>query len=196
MFGDILDMQEKTLPQTKKLESDNLAKRTTIILEKEDREFIDKLIREGKEPGIKSLISKMLEIYKSLTIYEWHFPGEYYCGISRIALLNVELVNILVQSIPEEKFREVGRKMGEVIKVSLEASFGIQTAQRENWLEVFKRLKIQGFGDLNLKDKYILIKSPIINEVEVWAGLLQELLKTELQIKTYSPPFIFEVKPH
>jgi hypothetical protein len=196
MFGDIQDMQEKTLPQDKKLESDNLAKRTTIILEKEDREFIDKLIREGKEPGIKSLISKMLEIYKSLTIYEWHFPGEYYCGISRIALLNVELVNILVQNISEEKFREVGRKMGEVIKVSLEASFGIQTAQQENWLEVFKRLKIQGFGDLNLKDKYILIKSPIINEVEVWAGLLQELLKVELQVKTYSPPFVFEVKLH
>ncbi|MEM3550788.1 MAG: hypothetical protein QXV01_06830, partial [Candidatus Bathyarchaeia archaeon] len=153
-------------------------------------------IREGKEPGIKSLISKMLEIYRSLTIYEWRFPGEYYCGISRIALLNVELINILVKNIPEEKFREVGRKMGEVIRVSLEASFGIQTFLRENWPEVFKRLRIQGFGDLNLKDKYILIKSPIINEVEVWAGLLQELFKVDAEVKTYSPPFVFEVKLH
>lgn len=196
MFGDILDMQKKNLPQDKTLEGDTLAKRTTIILEKEDREYVDKLIREGKEPGIKSLISKMLEIYRSLTIYEWRFPGEYYCGISRIALLNVELINILVKNIPEEKFREVGRKMGEVIRVSLEASFGIQTFLRENWPEVFKRLRIQGFGDLNLKDKYILIKSPIINEVEVWAGLLQELFKVDAEVKTYSPPFVFEVKLH
>ena len=29
---------------------DEAAKRTTIILEKDEREFIDKLIKEGKEP--------------------------------------------------------------------------------------------------------------------------------------------------
>jgi len=37
-------------------------KRTTIILEPEERDFIDYLIREKKESGIKSLISKMLNI--------------------------------------------------------------------------------------------------------------------------------------
>ena len=37
---------------------DGSAKRTTIILEKDERNFIDQLIREGKEPGIKPLIKK------------------------------------------------------------------------------------------------------------------------------------------
>ena len=83
-------------------------KRTTIILEKGEREFIESLIKDGKEPGIKPLISKMLEIYKSMMIYDWRFPGEYYCGISRIALVNVELFNILTQQIPKEKWREIG----------------------------------------------------------------------------------------
>ena len=56
-------------------EKSDEAKRTTIILEKDEREFIESLIKEGKEPGIKPLISKMLNIYKSMMIYDWRFPG-------------------------------------------------------------------------------------------------------------------------
>lgn len=171
------------------------AKRTTIILEKEEREFIDKLIQEGKEPGIKPLISKMLDVYRSMMIYDWRFPGEYYCGISRIAFLNIELVNILIQNIPRQKWREIGRKMGEATKVSMDATLGIQTANPEKWQEVFKRLRVQGFGDFYIKDKYLLIKAPFIGETEIWAGFLEGLLNVELDIKTFTPPFVFEIKP-
>jgi len=170
------------------------AKRTTIILEKEEREFIDSLIREGKEPGIKPLISKMLDVYRSMMIYDWHFPGEYYCGISRMAFVNVELINIFIQHIPEEKWREIGRKMGEAAKVSMEATLGIQTASRENWKEVFKRLRVQGFGDFYIRDKYILIKAPFISKPEILAGLSEGLLGIELDIKTFTAPFVFETK--
>jgi hypothetical protein len=176
------------------LSKNKSAKRTTIILEKEEREFIDKLIREGKEPGIKPLISKMLDVYRSMMIYDWRFPGEYYCGISRIAFLNIELVNILIQNIPKERWREIGRKMGEAAKVSMEATLGIQTSDREKWQEVFKRLRVQGFGDFYLKDKYLLIKAPFIGESDIWAGFLEGLLSVELDAKTSTPPFVFEIK--
>ncbi len=196
MLKDITAMQED---KEKKLEemikkTDETTKRTTIILEKEEREFIDSLIREGKEPGIKPLISKMLDVYRSMMIYDWRFPGEYYCGISRIAFVNVELINILIQHTPKEGWREIGRKMGEAAKVSIETTLNIQTTDREKWLEVFKRLRVQGFGDFYLRDKYILIKTPFINESEIWAGLLEGLLGIELDIKTSAPPFVFEIK--
>jgi len=196
MFEDISTMQEN---KEKKLEEmikkdDESTKRTTIILEKEEREFIDSLIREGKEPGIKPLISKMLDVYRSMMIYDWRFPGEYYCGISRIAFVNVELINILIQHIPKEKWREIGRKMGEAAKVSMETSLGIQTAEREKWQEVFKRLRVQGFGDFYLKDKYLLVKTPFINETDIWAGFLEGLLVIELDVKTDAPPFVFEIR--
>jgi len=196
MFEDISAMQEN---KEKKLEEmikkdDESTKRTTIILEKEEREFIDSLIREGKEPGIKPLISKMLDVYRSMMIYDWRFPGEYYCGISRIAFVNVELINILIQHIPKEKWREIGRKMGEAAKVSMETSLGIQTGEREKWQEVFKRLRVQGFGDFYLKDKYLLVKTPFINETDIWAGFLEGLLVIELDVKTDAPPFVFEIR--
>jgi hypothetical protein len=174
--------------------NEETTKRTTIILEKEEREFVDSLIREGKEPGIKPLISKMLDVYRSMMIYDWRFPGEYYCGISRIAFVNVELLNILIQQIPREKWREIGKRMGEALKVSLESTLGLQTARQENWENVFKRLRVQGFGDFFLKDKYILIKTPFIGDAEIWEGILEGLFEIELDMKTTAPPLVFEIE--
>ncbi|MEM3617124.1 MAG: hypothetical protein QXJ31_04345 [Candidatus Bathyarchaeia archaeon] len=196
MLEDILIMQDEKEERIEEIlnKDKGSTKRTTIILEKEEREFIDKLIKEGKEPGIKPLISKMLDVYRSMMIYDWRFPGEYYCGISRIAFLNIELVNILIQNIPKEKWREIGRRMGEATKVSIEATLGIQASNSEKWQEVFKRLRVQGFGDFYLKDKYLLIKAPFISESEIWAGFLEGLLSVELDVKTFTPPFVFEIK--
>jgi hypothetical protein len=170
------------------------AKRTTIILEKSEREFIESLIAEGKESGIKPLISKMLDIYKSMMIYDWRFPGEYYCGISRVALVNVELFNILTQQIPREQLLEIGRKMGDALKVSIQSTLGIEAGEQANWERVFERLKAQGFGDFHLKDKFLLLKTPFINECEIWKGIMEGLLSVELETKNSMPPLVFEIK--
>ena len=170
------------------------AKRTTIILEKKEREFIESLIKEGKEPGIKPLISKMLEMYKSMMVYDWHFPGEYYCGISRIALVNVELFNILTQQIPKENWHECGERMGEALKVSIESTLGIEASEQANWEKVFERLKVQGFGDFYLKDKFLLLKTPFINDCEIWKGIMEGLLSIELETRNSMPPLVFEIK--
>jgi hypothetical protein len=174
--------------------NEETTKRTTIILEKEERDFIDQLIQEGKEPGIKPLISKMLDVYRSMMIYDWRFPGEYYCGISRIAFVNVELLNILIQQIPKQKLREVGKTMGAALKVSMETTLDLKTAQQENWESVFKRLRVQGFGDFYLKDKYLLIKTPFIGYPELWEGILEGMFDIELDMKTSAPPLVFEIK--
>ena len=176
-----------------KLKSEE-TKRTTIILEKSEREFIESLIKDGKEPGIKPLISKMLEIYKSMMIYDWQFPGEYYCGISRIALVNVELFNILTQQIPKEKFREIGERMGDALKVSIQSTLEIEADEQKNWERIFERLKVQGFGDFYLKDKFLLLKTPFINDCEIWKGIMEGLLSVELETRNSAPPLVFEIK--
>ena len=174
--------------------NEEATKRTTIILDKEEREFIDTLIKEGKEPGIKPLISKMLGVYRSMMIYDWRFPGEYYCGISRVAFVNVELLTVLIEQIPKDKWREIGKKMGEALKVSMETTLGLQASLRENWENVLKRLRVQGFGDFYLKDKYLLIKTPFIYNAEIWEGILEGLFDIELDMKTAMPPLVFEIK--
>jgi hypothetical protein len=172
---------------------DRSVKRTTIILNEEEREYIDSLIEKGREPGIKPLISKMLDVYRSMRIYDWKYPGEYYIGISRVAFLNVEFIDILLKYIPKEKWREAGRKIGEVTKVSLEASIDIETTNRERWPDVFKRLRVQGFGDFYLKNKFVIIRTPLISNSEVWCGFLESLLGVSLEVRTLTPPLVFEV---
>lgn len=197
MLRDVSSMQDEKDKKLRELveKDEGSARRTTIILDKDERDFIDSLIREGKEPGIKPLISKMLDVYRSMMVYDWRFPGEYYCGISRIAFVNVELLNVLIQNTPKEKWREIGKRMGEAVKISLETTMGLRTENREKWPDIFKRLRVQGFGDFYLKDKYILIKTPFINESEIWAGLLEGLFNIELDVKTTSSPLVFEFKP-
>jgi hypothetical protein len=201
MPTDISSMQRSNEHDDKKKRLEELVnkgeettKRTTVILEKEERDFIDKLIQEGKEPGIKPLISKMLDVYRSMMIYDWHFPGEYYCGISRIALVNVELLNILIQHIPKEERREIGKEMGAALKVSMETTLTLQASKCENWENIFKRLRVQGFGEIYLKDKYLLIKTPLSIDSEIWEGILEGLFDIELDIKTTVPPLVFEIK--
>jgi len=168
-------------------------KRTTIILDDEEREYIDSLIEKGREPGIKPLISKMLDVYRSMMIYDWKYPGEYYCGISRVAFVNVEFINTMIKYIPEEKLREVGLKMGEAARVSMEATLNLETTDREKWPDVLKRLRVQGFGDFYLRDKFIIVRTPFINNHEIWSGFLESLLGVELKTKTTTPPLIFEI---
>ena len=195
MHIEIVCMQKtpRAVPDLLKQRSEE-AKRTTIILEKREREFIEALIADGKEAGIKPLISKMLEIYKSMMIYDWHFPGEYYCGISRIALVNVELINILTQQIPKEQWCETGKRMGEALKVSIGSTLGVESSEQANWEKVFERLKAQGFGDFHLKDKFLLLKTPFINESEIWRGIMEGMLGVELETKNSLPPLVFEVR--
>ena len=172
---------------------DGSVRRTTIILDEEEREYIDSLINQGREPGIKPLISKMLDVYRSMRIYDWKFPGEYYIGISRVAFVNVEFLDILLKNIPENKWKEVGQKIGEIAKVSMEASIDIETSNRENWTDVFKRLRVQGFGDFYLKDKFVIIRTPLINNSEFLCGFIESLLGISLETRTLTPPLIFEI---
>jgi hypothetical protein len=168
-------------------------KRTTIILDDEERKYIDRLISEGREPGIKPLISKMLDIYRSMSVYDWRFPGEYYVGVSRVAFVNVEFINTLLQYIPENKWREVGQKIGEAARISMEATLDLETTAKEKREDVFKRLRVQGFGDFYPRDKYLIIKAPFINNAEVLCGLLETLLDVQLEVRTPTAPFVFAI---
>jgi len=168
-------------------------KRTTIILDEEERKYVDSLIKEGKESGIKPLISKLLDVYRSMSIYDWRFPGEYYVGVSRVAFVNVEFINLLLQYIQEDKWREVGQKIGEAARVSMEATLNLETTNPEKWSDVLKRLRVQGFGDFYMRDKYFIIKAPFINNAEVLCGFLEKLLAVDLGVRTSSAPFVFEI---
>jgi hypothetical protein len=128
-----------------------------------------------------------------MSIYDWKYPGEYYVGVSRVAFVNVEFLNLLLQYIPENKWREVGQKIGEAARVSMEATLNLETSNREKWNDVLKRLRVQGFGDFYTRDKYFIIKAPFISNAEMLCGFLERLLGIHLEVRTSNAPFVFEI---
>jgi hypothetical protein len=176
-------------PQTRK----EHVRRTTIILEEDERKYIDQLIQDGKEAGIKQLVSKMLDVYRSMMIYDWKYPGEYYAGISRVAFIQIEFINTLLQHIPADHHYEVGKSAGEAARIGMETSMNLDPTDKEKWAGVFKRLRVQGLGDFYQKDKYIVIKAPYINNPEIQRGYLETLLGATLETRTTTPPYVYEL---
>jgi hypothetical protein len=84
--------------------------------------------------------------------------------------------------------------MGEALKVSIQSTIGLDSQKKENWEQIFRRLKVQGLGDFYLRDKFLLIKTPVINDCEIWQGLLEGLLGIELEIRNPMVPIVFEIK--
>jgi hypothetical protein len=98
--------------------------------------------------------------------------------------------------VPKEKWPEIGERMGNALKVTIQTTLGADPAKQETWEAVFHRLNVQGFGELYLKDRYLLIKAPFINDYEIWKGLLEGLLSVQLETRNNVPPFVFEIMNH
>jgi len=168
-------------------------RRTTVIFDEKDRQYLEQLIREGKEPGIKPFISKMFDVYRSMAMYDWKFPGEYYVGISRVAFFSQENLQLLVDMIPEDQLLSTGQKLGETTAISIEASQNIDPHKKENWAKVLERLRIFGYGDLILREEYIVAKNPFINNITFLTGFLQGVLGSTLEARITTSPIVFEV---
>ncbi|MFQ6076529.1 MAG: hypothetical protein ACE5Z5_10410 [Candidatus Bathyarchaeia archaeon] len=169
------------------------SRRTTVILDEEDREFLDDLIRGGKEAGVKAFLTKMIDIYRNWSIHDWKYPGECYVGVSRVAFFNQESTNILIEHVPEEKRYEVGRKIGEAYRISFLTSFGLDSGKRESWNEVLRRLRILGYGDFISRNRFLTIRNPFLNDAELLRGFLEELLGALFSLKTETPPIVLEI---
>lgn len=169
-------------------------KRTTIVFDNRDREFLDRLISEGKESGIKSFLSKLFDIYRSMTIYDWKYPGECYSGISRTAFFAQENLQTLIDFIQKDKRREVGRKMGEAARISITSSLGLKQVERKNWSKILRRLRIFGYGDFILQKNIVIVRNPFIPDLEVLTGFLEGILDCNLKTRTMTPPIILEAE--
>ena len=110
-------------------------------------------------------------------------------GIGEILIISIAAYLIL----GPKRLPEVGKKAGEAAKISMETTLDLNTTDKEKWSEVFKRLRIQGLGDFYQRDKYIIIKAPYINNLEVQRGYLETLLGVALKTCITNPPFVYEI---
>ena len=170
-----------------------VGKRTTIIFDQRDRQYLEQLIRDGKEVGIKPFITKMMDVYRTIGIQDWKFPGEYYIGMSRSAFFSQQNIQQMIDLIPPEKQRDAAHSIGEITGISLHAGLNLDPHKRENWSKILDRLRILGYGDLMLRDDYIVVRNPFINNLTFLTGFLEGVLNSKLVAKLTTSPLVFEI---
>lgn len=167
-------------------------KRVSEIFEERDGPHLERLITKLNEPGIKPFVSRMFDIYRTMAMYDWKLPGEYYVGASRVAFFNQESLQYLIDRIPGLELRETGRDLGTTMGVSLGASHNFDPRKRENWPKVLERLRVFGYGDLFLREGYIIAKSPFIADSTLLTGFLEGALGVRVETRATSP-LVFRV---
>ena len=169
-------------------------KRTTIILRDKDREYLDELIKDGKVVGFKDFICSVFDSYRELGMSEWSQEGVYYRGISRVALITLEMLESTTNMIPQNKLREAGHNVGNILSTTLMVDKKIDSKKPENIAETLKQVSVLGFGDFKGEDEIIITKNPFLVKPEMLVGFLEGLLGLKLEAKTSSPPMIIQIK--
>lgn len=154
-------------------------KRTTIVLENDDKKLLENLIAQGKEKGIKPFISKMFDLYRSMGIYDWKFPGEYYNGASRLAFINAEVLDSILLSVPTESLKKVGATAGQRMRISIAAT---SASGELNVSWILKDLRVKGYGDMILNANILTVRNPFISKVDFMWGFLETLLQCKLEV--------------
>ncbi len=167
-------------------------KRMSPFLENNDRQSLERLIKDGNEPGVKPFVSRMFDIYRTMAMYDWKLPGEYYVGASRVAFFNQENLQYLIDRIPGLELRETGKELGITMGASLKAAHGYDPHQRENWPKVLERLRIFGYGDMFHRGGYVVVKNGFISEPTLLAGFIEGVLGARVETKAARPLTVFE----
>ena len=63
----------------------------------------------------------------------------------------------------------------------------------ENWPKALDRLRVFGYGDIILRDSYVVVKNPFISNLTFLTGFLEGVLGTTLEPKITTSPLVFEI---
>ncbi len=65
--------------------------------------------------------------------------------------------------------------------------------KKENWARVLERLRVYGYGDLVMREGFIVAKNPFISNLTFLTGFLEGVLGAALEAGITTSPIVFEV---
>jgi len=151
--------------------------KTTISFMKEDYNIIKS---SGLE--ITSFCDKMLDLSKKYSLMKWD-PGEGVLRIDskRVALISQSTLKLFFEGLPAEVQKKVGRAIGK--NGAAEASvLKLQLKKQDIEGELLSRaFNLAGYGHAEVLEDKVIIKQPILNIPEFYAGLLEGLCEKKAE---------------
>jgi len=153
--------------------------KTTISFTKEDYGIIKS---SGLE--ITSFCDKMLDLAKKYSLLKWDSSeGFLRMDSKRIALVSQSGLKLLFEGLPPEAQKRIGKAIGK--NGAAEASvLKLQLKKQDIEGELLSRaFNLAGYGHAEVLEDKIIIKQPILNIPEFYAGLLEGLCEKKAEVQ-------------
>lgn len=153
--------------------------KTTISFTKEDYGIIKS---SGLE--ITAFCDKMLDLAKKYSLLKWDpSEGVLRMDSKRVALVSQSGLKLFFEGLPTDVQRKIGRTIGK--NGAAEASvLKLQLKKQDIGGELLSRaFDLAGHGRAEVLEDKIIIKQPILNIPEFYAGLLEGLCEKKAEIQ-------------
>jgi len=151
---------------------------TSVEFDKEDFEYISKLIEEAKVRSLKEFVEKCVKLGRIYTIDQWE-TGVSTIGPTRVIILPKKILELLIQRVPNEEYADIGREIGEFIQ-SFALFKGINATDPDNWDEALKLLTDFRLGNFTQINDKIQVIHPVFPS-EITESLIKTTLNIELK---------------
>jgi len=153
--------------------------KTTISFTKEDYGIIKS---SGLE--ITAFCDKMLDLAKKYSLLKWD-PSEGLLRMDskRIALISQSVLKLFFEGLSPEVQRRIGRTIGK--NGAAEASvLKMRLKKQDIEDELLSRaFNLAGYGQAEVMEDRVIVKQPILNMPEFYAGLLEGLCEKKVEIE-------------
>jgi len=153
--------------------------KTTISFTKEDYGIIKS---SGLE--ITAFCDKMLDLAKKYSLLKWDpSEGVLRMGSKRIALVSQSGLGLFLEGLAPDVQKKIGRTMGK--NGAAEASVLRLQLKKQNIEEelLSRAFNLAGFGQAEAMEDKVIVKQPILNLPEFYAGLLEGLCEKKVEIE-------------
>ena len=151
---------------------------TSVEFDKEDFDYISKLIAEAKVRSLKEFVEKCVKLGRIYTIDQWE-SGVSTVGPTRVIILPKKILDLFIQRVPNEEYKDIGREIGEFVQ-SFVLFKGIDATNPDNFDETLKLMTDFRLGNFTKVDDKIQVILPVFPS-EITESLIEATLNVELK---------------
>jgi len=166
---------------------------TSVELDKEDVDYIEALMNEGRVRSLKEFVERCVRFGRRYTLDRWQ-PGVFNVGPVRMVFIPKRGFDLLVERVPPDDYEDVGREIGEITRSI--ALFQSHIDTTKEWEQAFQMMSDSGLGQFFMNGKdFIQVLAPALPS-EVMKAYIETVLGAKLEaIRMKIDVQLFKVVP-
>lgn len=135
--------------------------------------------------SLEEYINRMYEMYEKFCLDKWN-DGYFRIKYFRVCFLRAETLNLILDHLEDETLLEIGREVGEKLRLTVEDSFKHRVHSMKESEMIEDHLKylndFRGWGCFTLENEMIIITMPIFTKPYLIQGYLEGILNHKLTV--------------